>query len=75
MAAGNRNPRDTIEIDYDQFAAFEVCARSLVPIYHGSPSEKCKYTGAIFLPEYKGTICNVTDITLVGATGTGLRLR
>ncbi|THH21133.1 hypothetical protein EW146_g328 [Bondarzewia mesenterica] len=48
IAAGDRNPRDAVEISYDEFTEFEVCAASYTPIYKGSPSVRCPYTNAAF---------------------------
>ena len=36
IAAGDRNPRNAVEISYDEFTAFEICAASYTPIYKGS---------------------------------------
>jgi coatomer protein complex subunit alpha (xenin) len=33
--AGDRNLRNAIEISYDEFTAFEICAASYTPIYKG----------------------------------------
>ncbi|OBZ67767.1 Coatomer subunit alpha [Grifola frondosa] len=56
IAAGDRNPRNAVEISYDEFTDFEICAASFTPIYKGSPSTRCPYTDAAFLPEYKGKL-------------------
>ena len=69
-----RNTRDTVEIDYDQFAPFTVCAASFTPIYKGSPSVSDPFTGALYKPEYKGELCRVTGITEIGAAATGFRV-
>ena len=73
LSQGDRNPRDAHEIAYDQFTAFDVCPASLSPIYAGSPAVVSAYTGAKYLPEYKGSVCRVDEITQVGLPGSGLR--
>ncbi|WVR09311.1 hypothetical protein IAU60_006376 [Kwoniella sp. DSM 27419] len=73
LAQGDRNPRDAHEITYDQFTPFDICPASLTPIYQGSPSVVSPYTGAKYLPEYKGTVCRVDEISQVGLTASGLR--
>lgn len=73
LAQGDRNPRDAHEIQYDHFTAFDVCPASLTPIYQGSPAVVDAYTGARYLPEYKGTVCVVDEITQVGLPASGLR--
>ena len=74
MALAERNTRDSIEIEYDQFAPFTVCAASYTPIYSGSPSVSDPFTGAIYKPEYKGELCRVSLITEIGAPATGFRV-
>ena len=69
---GDRNPIDAVEITYDSFTDFTICAASFTPIYQGSPSVKDAFTGASFLPEYKGTISPLTGVTEIGAPTTGL---
>lgn len=73
LAQGDRNPRDTHEITYDHFTQFDICPATLSPIYAGSPSVVSAYTGAKYLPEYKGSVCVVDQITQVGTPGSGLR--
>ncbi|WVQ95246.1 hypothetical protein IAU59_002341 [Kwoniella sp. CBS 9459] len=73
LAQGDRNPRDAHEITYDQFTSFDICPASLTPIYQGSPSVISPYTGSKYLPEYKGTVCKVDEISQVGLTASGLR--
>ncbi|KAG8884766.1 hypothetical protein FRB97_003287 [Tulasnella sp. 331] len=71
VIAAGQNARDTVEISYDEFTEFEVCAASFTPIYKGSPSVKDPFTGATFLPDYKGTLCPLTDVTEIGAPASG----
>ena len=72
IAAGDRNPRNAVEIDYDEFTEFEVCAASFTPIYKGSPAVRCPYTDAAYLPEYKGSLDPLTELTEIGASSAGL---
>ncbi|TID22465.1 Coatomer alpha subunit [Venturia nashicola] len=69
-----RNPNDEIDIDYDQFADFEICAASFTPIYGGSPSVTSPYCGAKYHSKYKGTVCKIDEVTQIGAPASGLRL-
>ncbi|KAF1942447.1 Coatomer, alpha subunit [Clathrospora elynae] len=69
-----RNPADAIEIDFDQFADFEICAASYTPIYGGSPSVACPYDGSKYHGKYKGTVCKVCEVCQLGAPASGLRL-
>ncbi|KXJ89340.1 coatomer WD associated region-domain-containing protein [Microdochium bolleyi] len=69
-----RNPHDAIEIEYDQFAEFEVCAASYTPIYSGDAHEKCAFDGSKYHSKYKGTICAVCEVCEIGKHGSGLKL-
>jgi len=68
------NGRDAVEIDYDAFTEFSVCAASYTPIYKGSPSVRDPFSGAVFLPEYEGTLSPLTGVTVIGASASGLPL-
>jgi len=72
IGQGDRNPRDAVEISYDEFTEFEICGISYTPIYKGSASVRCPFSGASFLPEYKGQICPLTLVTEIGASASGI---
>ncbi|KAL4254742.1 Coatomer subunit alpha [Abortiporus biennis] len=72
IAAGDRNPRDAVEITYDDFTEFEICAASYTPIYKGSPAVHCPYTDAAYLPEFQGKLDPLTHLTEIGAPSAGL---
>lgn len=72
IAAGDRNPRDAVEISYDEFTEFEICAATFTPIYKKSPSVRCPYTDAAYLPNFKGNMDALTELTEIGATASGL---
>lgn len=69
-----RNPQDKIEIEFDQFAEFDICAASYTPIYSGSPYVTDPYTGAKYHERYRGSVCRISDVTEIGAPASGLRL-
>ncbi|KAI0599643.1 Coatomer, alpha subunit [Biscogniauxia sp. FL1348] len=69
-----RNPHDTVEIEYDQFAEFEICAASYTPIYSGTAYEECAFDGSKYHQKYKGTVCTVCEVCEVGKHGSGLKL-
>ncbi|KAL3482439.1 coatomer WD associated region-domain-containing protein [Aspergillus californicus] len=69
-----RNPQDKIEIEFDQFAEFDICAASHTPIYGGSPSVSDPLTGAKYHEQYKGSVCRISEVTEIGAPASGLRL-
>ncbi|CAI7672070.1 unnamed protein product [Penicillium bialowiezense] len=69
-----RNPQDQIDIDFDPFAEFDICAASYTPIYNGSPSVSDPFTGAKYHPQYKGSVDRISEVTEIGAPASGLRL-
>lgn len=66
---------DAIEIDFDPYAEFDICAASYTPIYKGSPSVTEALVGAKYKPDQNGKVCNITKITTIGAPASGLRIR
>lgn len=74
QTVSDRNPRDEITIDYDEFSEFKICAASFTPIYAGQGSSiACPYCAASYLEEHKGSVCKVCELGGVGATASGLR--
>jgi coatomer subunit alpha len=69
-----RKPEDALEIEFDSFAEFEVCAASHSPIYSGSPSAACPYDGTKYHAKYKGTVCKVCEVCQIGASASGIKL-
>lgn len=73
-AACERGPNDAHEIEFDQFAEFDICAASHTPIYSGSSFETCAFDGSKYQSKYKGTVCTVCEVCEVGKNGSGLKL-
>ncbi|KAG9246003.1 coatomer WD associated region-domain-containing protein [Calycina marina] len=69
-----RNPADAIEIEFDQFAEFDICSASHTPIYAGSAFEVCAFDGSKYQPKYKGAVCMVCEVCEIGKNGSGLKL-
>ncbi|KAG6040772.1 hypothetical protein E4U41_007147 [Claviceps citrina] len=69
-----RNPNDSTDIEFDQFAEFDVCAASYTPIYSGTSYEECAFDGSKYHSAYKGTVCRVCEVCEVGKHGSGLKL-
>jgi len=69
-----RNPNDAHEIEFDQFAEFDICAASHTPIYSGSAFETCAFDGSKYQSKFKGTICVVCNVCEIGKKGSGLKL-
>ncbi len=49
-----------------------MCGATLTPIYKGSPSVRCPYTGAAYLPELKGKLDALLGLAEIGAAASGL---
>jgi coatomer protein complex subunit alpha (xenin) len=76
LAMSDRNPRDAIPIPtYDAHErSFIICAASHVLIPAGGiGSVEDPLTGAKYLAEYKGTVCRISQISIVGKVASGLR--
>ncbi|PNH54730.1 hypothetical protein VD0003_g2833 [Verticillium dahliae] len=69
-----RSPHDSIELEFDQFAEFEVCAASHTPIYSGTAYEECAFDGSKYHSKYKGSVCRVCEVCEIGKHGSGLKL-
>ncbi|XP_014253737.1 coatomer subunit alpha [Cimex lectularius] len=74
LLACDKNPVDEHKLNYDEHNPFNICAYSYTPIYRGKPEEKCPFCGACYLPQYKGKVCNVCNVSEVGAQTIGLRI-
>ncbi|PWN48212.1 putative COP1 [Violaceomyces palustris] len=76
ISLADRNPRDAVEVPgYDPLERnFVICAGSHVLIPGGGMgSVQDPLTGARYLPEFKGTLCKISQISEVGRVCSGLR--
>lgn len=69
-----RNNTNAVQLDYDQYNPFVICAGSYTPIYQGSSSIQCGYCQASYLPTYQDSLCTICQLCSVGASTTGLVL-
>jgi len=58
--------------NYDEFTDFDICAATLHAEYKGSPAVHYPFTGTSFLPEFKGQLDPLTQLTEIGAAASGL---
>ncbi|OHS95387.1 Coatomer subunit alpha-2 [Tritrichomonas foetus] len=71
LSAKQNSPK----INYDPRNPFDVCCKSLTPIYRGSQKAICPFCGACYTPANSGTKCTVCQMCQVGANdATGLKL-
>ncbi|TIB38407.1 hypothetical protein E3P86_01655 [Wallemia ichthyophaga] len=69
----DRNPRSTIQVDFDDKVHFRVCPASLTPVHQDEDVVEDAYTGAVYHANYSGSLCALTGVNKVGAQCTGLR--
>ena len=62
---------NAIQLDYDQYNPFVVCALSFTPIYQGTPCLVCPYCQASFKQEFVEAFCPICEISKVGGRGNG----
>lgn len=74
IASAERNGSNIIDLDYDQFTEFDVCAISLTPIYSGSEKAICPFCKARYQPQYKGKLCKICNVSAIGAASTGRKI-
>lgn len=65
---------DSVAIDFDPYAEFDICAATYTPIYKNAPYVTEALTGAKYQLSEKGSICKITKITSIGAPVSGLRI-
>ena len=65
---------DKVDIEYDQFADFDICAASFTPVYGCSQNSSCPFDGAKYHSQYKGEVCRICEVCEIGAPASGLRL-
>merc|ERR1712032_1720568 len=69
---------DAHQIKFDVKAPveeFKLCAGSLSPIGATEVTVKCPFCGALFLPSFKGKVCNTCELAEIGANTLGIQLR
>lgn len=66
---------DAIEVDFDPYADFNICASSYTPIYKDSPEVSDPLTGAKYHASEKGKIDSISLISKIGVPSSGLRIR
>ena len=64
--------RNAISIDFDEMNPYKLCCASLTPIYRGSPVITSPYCPAAYKPEFKGSVCRIDGMSVVGVETVGL---
>lgn len=72
IQAAEKNMTDAVELNYDFRNPFVVCGATYVPIYRGQKDVSCPYCSARYVPSQEGQICNVCELTVIGADASGL---
>eukprot|EP01023_Acetabularia_acetabulum_P015061 TRINITY_DN17311_c0_g1_i2.p1 TRINITY_DN17311_c0_g1~~TRINITY_DN17311_c0_g1_i2.p1 ORF type:complete len:493 (-),score=127.32 TRINITY_DN17311_c0_g1_i2:1091-2569(-) len=73
LAACEKSPQDTIELDYDPRNPFDICSITFTPIYRGSKYVEDPFTGARFQQSCEGELSPLGNIVKIGADASGLR--
>ena len=71
--AGDRNPKLTVTVEFDEKSNFSICPASLTPVYDDQDNVQDTYTGAIYHSQYRGSLCRLTGVNSIGSQATGLR--
>eukprot|EP01024_Parvocaulis_polyphysoides_P013881 TRINITY_DN15503_c0_g1_i3.p2 TRINITY_DN15503_c0_g1~~TRINITY_DN15503_c0_g1_i3.p2 ORF type:complete len:288 (-),score=19.14 TRINITY_DN15503_c0_g1_i3:654-1517(-) len=73
LAACEKSPQDTIELDYDARNPFDICSITFTPIYRGSKYVEDPFTGARFQQSCEGQLSPLGNIVKIGSDASGLR--
>ncbi|WPH00386.1 Putative COP1-coatomer complex alpha chain of secretory pathway vesicles [Acrodontium crateriforme] len=73
-AIAERSPTDAIDVEFDTFGEFDICAASYTPIYAGEASVVCAFCKVKYHKRYNATVCRVCNVCAIGAPCSGLRL-
>lgn len=66
---------DAIELDFDPYAEFEICAATHTPIYKGMPSSMDPLTNSMYHESEKGKRDSISLVSKIGAPASGLRIQ
>lgn len=66
---------DAVEIDFDPYADFDLCASTYSPIYKGTANVLDPLTGARYHASEKGKIDTIALISKIGEPASGLRIQ
>lgn len=75
LQACDKNPVDEQQLAYDEHNPFDICAASFVPIYRGAECEVAPLSQAKYLPKYKGEVCRIDNVSQIGKSSAGLKIR
>jgi len=71
--AQSKGGMNSTDMNYDPRNPFTLCCQTLTPIYQGSPSSKCSFCQASYLPKFDGSVCVICNLAAVGKRVTGLQ--
>lgn len=72
LAACEKSPTDTEQLNYDPRNPFDICSLTMTPIYRGNKFVEDPYTKARFQPECAGKVSPVGEISEIGKEASGL---
>ncbi|SCU81322.1 LAME_0B06524g1_1 [Lachancea meyersii CBS 8951] len=65
---------DAIEVDFDPYAEFVICASTFTPIYNDTPAVTDPLTGAKYHSSEKGKLDVIASVSKIGTPASGLRI-
>jgi coatomer protein complex subunit alpha (xenin) len=78
LAVCEQKASDAHEIKFDSRAPvedFKMCSGSFTPIGTSDPTASCPYCGAVYHASFKGKLCDVCELSEIGANTLGIQLR
>jgi len=74
LLACEQDMTDAHRLEYDQFNPFDICPATFKPIYRGRPVARSGFTGACYMPEFKGQLCKLDRCSAIDVGATGLKI-
>mmetsp|Transcript_6151 Transcript_6151/g.15745 ORF Transcript_6151/g.15745 Transcript_6151/m.15745 type:complete len:1234 (-) Transcript_6151:170-3871(-) len=75
IQACDKDPSNAKKIEYDPLNPYRLSPDEMMPVYKGTPSVKCAFCSATYLPGFKGKLCLVCEVGEVGKDVVGLKIK
>lgn len=78
LAVAEQKGSDKHTINFDPRASideFTLCAGSLTPVKAADPTVRCPYCSAVYQTSFRGKLCDVCQLSEVGATVLGVQFK
>jgi coatomer protein complex subunit alpha (xenin) len=77
-AAAQAQKEDDLKVEYLPRSRYEVCCKSLKPIYEGTEKKRCPYCGAFYQAQFlsgEDITCEICKLAKVGFPGSGVKFK